>query len=433
MRLFATSRTGGELCTARLLQCLSDAGHEILVIGRGRGPARHARNIRYLSVGDCVPAFNDMSLAQQVGMPLAALAQGRPTTTQRLLGEKAASRVRHQLASKALQMEVLIVDHLQALSWIESMLPALPPPIVIMHNLESDGYEERAQGIAGLNFRSQLRRWFLRRESRLLRRLEHLALKHASVIACLSEADGLRFRELAAAAGVTPEIEVLPGYSVQTERAEAPGSALDEICLTRPASRVTSNAHLGAPSADARLIGMIGTWTWEPNRVGLQWMLESVHPHLPANCHLVVAGSGLDGLPVPERTVVLGKIEHIRSLYDAVDLVAIPSIRGSGVHEKAIEAIGLGKTVVSTSHAMRGLMPNLPGNVHVADSAADFAQACADVPLRCADAGDRTWKEWTERRSIAYRHAMQRCLSTAFVNRSATTLRIPVSLGEEPA
>ncbi len=46
-------------------------------------------------------------------------------------------------------------------------------------------------------------------------------------------------------------------------------------------------------------VGLIGTWNWEPNRIGLDWFLREVAPLLPADIRVGVAGR------VPEATAAL--------------------------------------------------------------------------------------------------------------------------------
>ncbi|OYV01738.1 MAG: hypothetical protein CFE45_03530 [Burkholderiales bacterium PBB5] len=386
MRLFDQPSTGGELCTARLLRGLAQAGHDVTVIGRGQGPRQELARMRYLSLGGGVPAFDDMPLPRRLYIPLAALANGRPISTQRLHSLGTARQVQRHLSRMSDGLDALVVDHLQALDWVTPALPWLPAPMVVMHNLEADG------------------------------------LQHGSVIACLSGRDALRMRELAAQRHRTPSVVVLPGYALPP----APPDTRPPAASRGLSPQAVAQALAQLP-AGARRIGMIGTWTWEPNRAGLQWMLEQVHPLLPEHCHLVLAGSGLDGVALPPRTVALGRIDTVDSLYRAVDVVAIPSWRGSGVHEKAIEAIGAGLTVVATPHALRGLESNLPQRVHTASDAAGFAQACATAPAAGPGPDATAGQAWSLQRSQDYRDMLHRCLALAARGRQGEPVNAPLS------
>jgi hypothetical protein len=406
MRLFDSPRTGGELCTARLLQALGRAGHTLTIIGLGQGPRRPAAGQRWVSVGEWLPAYADMATSQRLLMPLMALALGRPVTTQRLHGPGSAARVQRELQAALGTVDGLIVDHLQSLSWARPLLDQLPAPMVVMHNLEAQVYAERADAVAGSRLRARASRWVLRREARVLQQLEDLALRHAGVVAALTDGDARALRERAQALGHALPVEVLPGYTLQWpgSAAAAPAGALDRAALRR---------RLAALPPEHRRIGLIGTWTWEPNRAGLAWMLEQVLPALPADCQLVLAGGGLEHLQLPPGVTALGRVAEVDDFYEAIDLVAIPSVQGSGVHEKAIEAIGRGLPVVASRHALRGLLEQLPAqlpaHVHLADGAEGFAAACATAPLvRDTAAGHG----WAAQREQAYQGVLQHCLAS---------------------
>jgi hypothetical protein len=391
-RLFHTPRSGGEICTARLICALHDAGHELACIGRGSGAVDGEAT---LSVGAAVLPFDDLSATDRAVSAVGAIVRGQAITVQRANAAGAARRAGRALAAMAAtprdRPEVLFIDHLKTYAWVAEALADLPPVVLVMHNLEPDGYAERVHRTGGRGVGARLRRLMLAREARHLRALETVALRRATAVACLSEADAGCLRERAVACGSAARVVVLPGYPFA-----AP------VATTRAAGRQAT-----------RRVGMIGTWTWEPNREALRWMLERVVPHWPDDCTLVLAGSGLEGLPLPARVVSLGRVDEASSFYAAVDVLAVPSLHGSGVQEKAIEAIGSGHVVVATTHATRGLAPGLPGQVHVADDARQFARLCAEVPVRTDAARWDTLQQWSEHRRAAYRAAVDLCIAAA--------------------
>jgi len=99
-----------------------------------------------------------------------------------------------------------------------------------------------------------------------------------------------------------------------------------------------------------------------------------------------------------------------------VDVLAVPSLHGSGVQEKAIEAIGTGRPVIASAHALRGLGPLLPPQVHAASDANEFAQLCAQVPLAtdippdCAAQAQSALAAWVASRQALYAAALGCCL-----------------------
>ena len=396
-RLFDVPRSGGEICTARLLGELLDAGHRLHVIGRGPAPpAAAAGALRYTSLGPAVPAFEDLSPPRQLAAMLCAVAAGQASTVHRLAAGGPARLIRQVLMDCGSPTpDALWLDHLQVWPWTAGTA-GLPAPVLVMHNLESLGYAEQAA--AGSVAVPRHRRWALEREARLLRRLELQAIGSAAAVACLSEHDAAPLRALARASGSRAVVEVLPGFPLRSFAPSAPPS---------PSSPSAPSAPRAAGAA--RRIGLIGTWTWAPNRAGLQWLLDRVLPLLPGDCRVVLAGSGLDNLQLPDRVQSLGRVDDIRDFYGQIDVIAVATVQGSGVQEKAIEAIACGLSVVATPLALRGLGGPLPAHVCVAEDPAGFASACAAWPTENAAPHDAV-RAWAQHQRDQYRGAVKRCL-----------------------
>lgn len=380
-RLFSRPASGGELCTARLLQALHDAGHQVRLIGRGGAPGA-------LSIGPAEPAFDDQPLHRRVLCLAGAWATGQASTVYRL-GAGGAARCAAQ-ALLAAPMDALVVDHLQPWAWVQPLRQRLPAPLLVLHNLEAAGYAAQAQRASGL------RRQVLRREAALLAALEGDALHHAAAVACLSDADAQ-----ALPPGPAPRL-LLPGYPLDGVPPDGPGPVV---------------------RGGQVVVGLIGTWTWAPNRAALRWMLAEVLPRLGPHCRLVLAGSGLDPLPLPlpagtaARVRVLGQVADVADFYRQVDVVALPSLLGSGVQEKAIEAIARARAVVATPHALRGLGPGLPPHVQHATSAGDFAAACGLA--RPGSPADRlAVQRWAVRRAARYQQQLLRGLLASAASRT---------------
>ena len=386
-RLFDTPTSGGELCTARLLAALHEAGHQVRLIGRGGLPGA-------LSLGPLVPAFDDLPPHRRAASQLGAWASGQASTVHRLTGGGAARQAAGALL--AAPMDALVVDHLQAWAGARPLRQQLPAPLLVLHNLEAAGYAEQAAGACGLRQR------VLQREARLLAALEADALQHAAAVACLSAADQQ------ALPPVRARLLQLPGHPPTGWRPLTPGA----------------RRH---GTARGPTIGLMGTWTWAPNRAALCWMLAEVLPRLGPHCQLLLAGSGLDRLPLPlsaaaaARVRVLGRVAEVADFYRQVDVVALPSLQGSGVQEKAIEAIACAPAVVATPHALRGLglgLPGLPGHVRQASSAAEFAAAClAAEPSTPADR--LAVQNWARRRAALYQQQLLRGLLASAATRPA--------------
>ncbi len=411
-RLFERPANGGELCTARLLAALWAQGHELHVVGRGPAPP-DGEGLRFSSLGPAVPPAAEMPALARAASLAAACWRRQAWTVHRTGAGGALARARRLLRKAANEADLVIVDHLQAWAWLEAALPGTPRPLMlVMHNLESDGYRPRnttPQGTEGWadTARARLQRWVLAREARLLRSLEDRALRHAGAVACLNDDDARVLRERMAALGGRGRVEVLPGYPLQGPASLRPHDA-------------AAAASAATPGA-GHCIGLIGTWTWAPNRRALQWVLSQVRPRLPAGCTLVLAGAGLEQVADAPGVVKLGRVADVATFYAGIDVLALAALDGSGVQEKAIEALGTGLPVVATPLALRGLQP-LPEGVRVAEDAAAFAEACtaalAQAPHRQSPAA---LAAWSQQRRQRYDAALAACLTAALAGAPPAT------------
>ena len=140
------------------------------------------------------------------------------------------------------------------------------PSIFVAHNVEFRSAEENAAAA-----HSPIQKFMYSREARLLRDLERRLCDKAEFVFTLADEDR-------AALGV-----------------DAAGKSA-ALPLVTPASSHMSAANR-TPAYDATLIG---TWTWQPNRIGLEWFLGEVVPHLPDDFRIAIAGS-IAGRPRDRR------------------------------------------------------------------------------------------------------------------------------------
>lgn len=128
-------------------------------------------------------------------------------------------------------------------------------------------------------------------------------------------------------------------------------------------------------------VGMIGTWTWAPNRIGLEWMLQEVLPHLPQGITVAIAGGMPKGFPQRDKRIqFLGRVLDAKDFLRQCRVVALTSREGTGVQLKTIETFEMGLPAVATPSSIRAIA-HLPKNVVVANDAKQFAQSLADHVL----------------------------------------------------
>lgn len=120
---------------------------------------------------------------------------------------------------------------------------------------------------------------------------------------------------------------------------------------------------------------LIGTWTWQPNRIGLDWFLDKVVPHLRPDFRIRIAGSMPSGVTSAHPGVeFVGRVPDAQAFVRAAAVVPLISTAGSGVQLKTIETFELGLPSVATSRSLRGI-DYRPANCVVTDDPAGFARA----------------------------------------------------------
>ena len=226
------------------------------------------------------------------------------------------------------------------------------PSIFVAHNVEHRSAAENAEAA-----RSLPERLLYSREARLLKVVEERLCRNARFVFTLADEDR-------AALGV----------------------AGDERSAVLPLTTLAC-----APQRRARQVecdaALIGTWTWQPNRIGLDWFLENVVPRLRPDFRIAIAGSVPAGIGSPHPGVrFVGRVPDAQAFVRSAAVIPLISTSGSGVQLKTIETFELGLPSVATARSLRGIA-HRPQNCVVTDDPVAFASALeATAAARPADA-----------------------------------------------
>jgi glycosyltransferase involved in cell wall biosynthesis len=181
-----------------------------------------------------------------------------------------------------------------------------------------------------------------------------------------------------------------------------------------PAARVTIvpngvDLQLGVSMEEthrisARLV-FVGRMDYHANVDGIVWFSREVLPRLRA-VRPDVSVQIVGGNPSPEvRRLaqpgvidVLGFVEEIGPFLREAAIVVVPLRVGGGTRLKILEALGLGKAVVSTRVGAEGIAITHGSNILIADEAGQFAES---VLALLADPG------WAHRLGLAGRRLVE--------------------------
>lgn len=346
--VFATSivpdgrpTTGYEIANAAILGALRRAGVRVTVLGFAWPGSQPSEPDSTVLLGHVDVRTDNASLRQKVEWTARAVAAGT-TFASIKLRIVSVDQVRSALRRIG-PVDGYVLNSVQLAAAFEGAFDDRPT-IFVAHNVEHRSAEENAAAAS-----SAVQRFLYAREARLLKAIETRLCRKARFVFTLAEEDR-------AALGIAEDARsaVLPLVTREAAPSPAPRT-------------ITCDAAL------------IGTWTWQPNRIGLDWFLDKVVPHLRRDFRIRIAGR----ISGPIRSAHPG-VEFVGRVPDATDFVrsaaVIPliSTAGSGVQLKTIETFELGLPSVATGLSLRGI-GEPPANCVVADDPVVFARALEEA------------------------------------------------------
>lgn len=375
--------SGFDIANRVVLDGLRALGHRVSVIG-------------YLQPGQAVAAGGETHLLGELEVTNAKVGAATKLgwLTTALLNRTTLSSAK-MLKTRARHIEMLLQD-LQPFDGIILNSVQLPgafatqfqkhPTIYVAHNVEADSALENAASASGL-----LERFLFKREAGLLEQFERQLAQGASAVWTFAEADRFGFGY-----AVSDRASVLPLVT----RWELPEGGVERL-----------------PEYD---LALIGTWSWKPNRIGLDWFLSKVVPLLPADMSIGIAGQMPDTPGVSHPGLrFLGRVPDARAFVEAGAVIPLISRGGTGVQLKTIETFELGMPSVATHASLRGI-DEIPANCSLADDPAEFARLLTEKVAQVR-AGKR------QRLSGAAFHRAQKARLLATLERGLSSLAKPVT------
>ncbi len=176
---------------------------------------------------------------------------------------------------------------------------------------------------------------------------------------------------------------------------------------------------LPRPEPDARTILFIGSFRHFPNIVAYRFLTEQVLPKVcesePRARLIVVAGpdpkihwQGLTGTldwPAIPGVEMHEFVADVRPLYEASNVVVVPTLESAGTNVKVLEAMAMRRAVISTSTGCAGLDLTHGSDIWVADGADAFA---AGIVRMLADSAARRAMAEAARRTVEERFSWRR-------------------------
>ena len=229
--------------------------------------------------------------------------------------------------------------------------------ILRSHNLEHLIWERLANSTG-----NTAKRLYLKHLASKLKKYEHQTINEVDGIAAISFEDTLRYELL--------ECKV-PLLTIPF------GIDLNKYPYTKQ------------NSSDANKLFHIGSMDWEPNKEAINWLLDDIWPtvsHLDINLHL--AGRNMPGYitqQANDKLKVHGEVPSAIQFMAAYDIMIAPLLSGSGMRVKIIEAMGMGKAVITTKIGAEGINYTNRENIRIANTPKEIKQAIIDLASNPAE------------------------------------------------
>ena len=234
--------------------------------------------------------------------------------------------------------------------------------ILRAHNVEHLIWKQVAQSC-----KNPVKRWYLKHLSLTLRAYELEHLNDYDGVVCITKNDAEVFRE----AGCRRPVVSIP-FGVEV--GEMPSVEVEGDSLF----------HIGAMD-------------WLPNQEGVRWLLEEVwpvvHREVP-QAKLYLAGRKMPAEWMDaqiEGVSVVGEVPDAMYFIGSKKINVVPLLSGSGIRVKIIEAMSIGKTVITTTVGAQGIDYTDGENILIADTPEQFARQikrCLEDESFCAKVGE---------------------------------------------
>jgi sugar transferase (PEP-CTERM/EpsH1 system associated) len=162
-----------------------------------------------------------------------------------------------------------------------------------------------------------------------------------------------------------------------------------------------------ASPVEADTILFFGAINYYPNTEGLLYFLDEVFPRVKRErpeARLKIVGQ-LPPAVIMDRAgedvVVTGLVEDVRTYIEKAAVVIVPLRIGGGTRLKIVEAMAMGKPIVSTHLGAEGLEVGDGEDILLADTAEDFAEQVVRV-LSDGELAERLGKAARERAEATY-------------------------------
>ncbi len=352
-------KDGYALAVNHISDALINKGHKLKVMAIST-PKHDAKDIpsQYLSNTDFEHIFIDTNV--KILPAFQNLFSKSSYNTNRFYSNSFAKRLKELIKENS--FDIVLLEGLYVCPYFEMISKNSNAKIVLRaHNIESDIWKGLAKQTNNL-----LKKCYLNLLQKKLSNYEKaIALKMDGII-CISVLDENWMKKQSA-----KNISTIP-FAIDTKNYEI-------------------------VSTEKNTIFHIGSMDWRANIDGVNWFLNKVFPLINQQKKEVILHLAGRGMPdyfndlSGENIMIDGEVENAKAFMKKYNLMIVPLWIGSGIRIKILEAMALGKTIISTTIGASGINYQNKKDILIADTAEQFTNQifwCFNNPLESKKIGE---------------------------------------------
>lgn len=236
------------------------------------------------------------------------------------------------------------------------------PSLLSQQNVDSAIWRRLCQETA-----NPLRKCLYWTQQRAFERYERRINPKFDIVTCASEIDKQAFQRTSAES----RFEIIPnGVDIEDYQPDS-----------NPVGETSGLDAIGLDAQEPHLI-YIGSMDWYPNEDAVTFfadeVLPRIHEKLPNVQFSAVGGNPsprVQKLAANPQILVTGRVPEIKPYFARATVFVVPLRIGSGTRLKILEALAMGKAVVSTTVGAEGLDLGIGEEILIADEPKAFAEA----------------------------------------------------------
>lgn len=268
----------------------------------------------------------------------------------RFISENFAQKLKSILEKK--DFDIVQLETLYLAPYISTIRKYSNAKIIMRsHNVEHEIWERITS-----NTQSGLKKWYLSHLTQKLKTYEINRLNDYDLFAAITQRDLNRYVQLGFKGNA---VNIPIGIDIKDY-------AQDFTAFQKPIS-----------------LSFIGSLDWMPNIEGLQWFLnqvwDKIHQQNP-KITFHIAGRNAPNwlLNLKKKNIIVhGEVEDAHEFINQHSIMVVPLKSGSGMRVKILEAMALGRLVITTTIGVEGIHAKHKNQILIADTTSDFIEAVA--------------------------------------------------------